>query len=238
MTTAGRVIDRLKREILICLGREPRVALHIRVASEVHGSNYGSFAIRGGSLSPDSVVYSAGVGEDVTFDLSLIRTYGATIHAFDPTPRSIDWVSSQALPPQYHFHPWAIGDKDGTIDIFPPADPAHVSHRAIPAGDGRQPLRVTARRLSSIARELGHSRVDLLKMDVEGFEYDILADLVRSGPSVDQIVVEFHHHFDEIPVSRTTETLENLHRAGYRVFHVSPRGHEISLLHTSVLPNA
>jgi FkbM family methyltransferase len=227
-----RGVDRLKREILVWLGREPRIRTTARLPVEVHGSDYGAFGICSGTLSEESVVYSVGVGEDVSFDLSLIARYGVTIHAFDPTPRSIAWVHQRGLPAQYRFHPWGVAAVDGSLRFHPPSNPAHVSHRAIPAaGAPDRPVDVTGRRLITIAAELGHDRINLLKMDIEGFEYPVLEDLLQVGPEVDQIAVEFHHHFSEIPAARTIEALEQLNAAGYLIFYVSPRGHEVSLLH-------
>lgn len=227
--------DRIKREILVWLGREPRIRTELDLPVEVHGTTYGGAAIWPGALNARSVVYSLGVGEDLSFDLSLIATHGVVVHAFDPTPRSIDWVARQDLPPRFHFHPWAVADRDGVLELHPPSDPGHVSHRAVPTtGGGGDPVEARCRRVTSIAAELGHGRIDLLKVDIEGFEYNVLDDLLGSGPEVDQIVVEFHHRFEGIPVARTRTTLDRLKRAGYRVFHVSPRGHEVSLLHRRV----
>lgn len=217
------------------LGREPRIRTELDVPVEVHGTTYGGAAIWPGRLDADSVVYSLGVGEDLSFDLSLIAAHGVAVHAFDPTPRSVEWVARQDLPERLRFHPWAVADRDGVLTLHPPSDPRHVSHRAVPTtGGGREPVEVPCRRLISIAAELGHDRIHLLKVDIEGFEYSVLADLLDSGPEVDQIVVEFHHRFDGIPAARTRAALDQLNRAGYRVFHVSPRGHEVSLVHRRV----
>src|SRR3984885_5487591 len=37
-------------------------------------------------LHPDAVIYSGGVGEDITFEQELIRKFGVKIHIFDPSP--------------------------------------------------------------------------------------------------------------------------------------------------------
>ncbi len=37
-------------------------------------------------MGPDAVVYSGGVGEDITFEQELIRRFGVKIHVFDPSP--------------------------------------------------------------------------------------------------------------------------------------------------------
>ena len=78
---------------------------------------------------------------------------------------------------------------------------------------------------------LGHARLDVLKMDIEGAEYDVIDDLINSRVVVDQILVEFHHHQRYVPLARTRRAIEGLRQVGYRVFHVSASGHEYSFMH-------
>ncbi|MCH1430575.1 MAG: FkbM family methyltransferase [Chlamydiales bacterium] len=55
------------------------------------GSGYGGYSIPkslGDMLGKDAVVYSAGIGEDMTFDVVLANHLGCNVHMFDPTPRS------------------------------------------------------------------------------------------------------------------------------------------------------
>ena len=37
-------------------------------------------------LHPDAVIYSGGIGEDITFEQELIRRFGVKILIFDPSP--------------------------------------------------------------------------------------------------------------------------------------------------------
>lgn len=39
-----------------------------------------------------------GVGDDVAFDLFLIHELNVTVHAFDSTPSSVDWIRQNAFP--------------------------------------------------------------------------------------------------------------------------------------------
>jgi hypothetical protein len=61
------------------------------------GSRYGGWDIVADRINDDSVIYSFGVGEDISFDLELIQNYGVVVHAFDPTPKSIQWVRGQGV---------------------------------------------------------------------------------------------------------------------------------------------
>jgi FkbM family methyltransferase len=192
------------------------------------GERDAQWTIRRAILSPDSVIYSFGVGEDISFELALIERFGVTIHAFDPTPRAIAWMRGQNLPPELVFHPFGVGGVDGTCKFSPPRDPQHVSHSLVHRETPWPAIDVPICRLPTICRELGHGRVDLLKMDIEGAEYEVVDDLLNSTIQVSQLLVEFHHRWPEIRPTRTREIVKRLNRAGYQIFHVSPSGDEYS----------
>lgn len=176
-------------------------------------------------------VYSFGVGEDVSFDLELIRRFHATVHAFDPTPRSIAWIANQELPEHFHFHPCGIAKHDGVSSFAPPANPAHVSHTMIARRGAAASRELPVKRIQTLLSELRHGRIDLLKMDIEGAEYMVIDDLISSRIIVKQLLVEFHHRWKEVGVSKTKEAVRNLNAAGYRIFAVSPNGEEYGFLH-------
>jgi hypothetical protein len=61
------------------------------------GSNYGGYVIPANVIGPDWICYSAGLGEDITFEIELAKRYGSTVYGFDPTPQSAEHVKSAAL---------------------------------------------------------------------------------------------------------------------------------------------
>jgi hypothetical protein len=79
--------------------------------------------------------------------------------------------------------------------------------------------------------ELRHTQIDLLKMDIEGAEYAVIEDLLASRIFVKQLLVEFHHRWKEISVSKTAAAIRSLNFMGYRIFAVSPSGEEYGFLH-------
>jgi hypothetical protein len=70
-------------------------------------------------------------------------------------------------------------------------------------------------------------------MDIEGGEYLAIEDLLASRLPVPQLLVEFHHHFPGIGLRATQRAVAALQEAGYRIFHISQRGLEISFVHLS-----
>lgn len=135
-------------------------------------------------LSSSSVVYSLGAGTDISFDLELIKRFNVKVHAFDPTPRCIDWLKTQSLPAEFVFYPIGISNEDGQIKMAPPANPNHVSSRPVPSdsASSAEPAEFPVKRLATIAKELGHPHLDLVKIDVEGLEYLIVPDCRRHRP--------------------------------------------------------
>lgn len=194
----------------------------------VIGSEYGGWGVDLSTLSPESVVYCVGVGEDITFDLGLIATIGCAVHAFDPTPVAVRWIAGQALPNELHFHPIGLGARDEDVDFFfPPKSDWHsFSAAAEPEISGAEMIRLPVRRLSSIMTELGHDRLDLLKMDIEGFEYDVVSDIIVSGLRPRSMLIEFHHKSYGISADRTRASVAQLRNYGYEIYWVSDVGRE------------
>jgi FkbM family methyltransferase len=188
-------------------------------------------------LSASSVVYSFGVGQDVSFELELIRQFRVRVHAFDPTPKSIEWLGQQSLPENFVFHDYGIADHDGICVLLPPANPAHVSHTIVNRNTPGSAIEVPVRRLASIMKSLGHSKIDLLKMDVEGTEYGVIEDLLNAGIAVGQLLVEFHHRWPEVGIGPTVEATKKLNRAGYLIFSVAPGGEEYGFLRVRSKPS-
>lgn len=193
---------------------------------EWHGSERCGWAICPEGLTNDSIVYSLGIGQDASFDQSLIDRYGLTVYAFDPTPETAAWLAGQSMPGNFRYQPVAISDYDGSADFFAPVAGSKCStlQARIP---GQTPShRVTTRRLKTLMRDLGHDRIDVLKMDIEGAEYGVLRDLLNDGVPVRQLLVEFHHRFPTIGAGKTKDAVRMLRAHGFRICWVSPTCNE------------
>ena len=94
------------------------------------------------------------------------------------------------------------------------------------------------RTLHTLMRERGHTWVDLLKMDIEGWEWTVLDGIIRKGSPlpVSQAQIEFHVKKPQEAV----ETMAGRVGMGWRVFHVEEnnycascpgRLYELSLAH-------
>lgn len=221
----------LKKFVRVVLNKELFVKADISCAKERLGSDYGGWDIVVTNIDASSIVYSFGVGEDASFDIALIDKYNPTIHAFDPTPKSIEWVNRQGFPDRFVFHDYGIAAFDGNVAFNPPANPDHVSHTLLGRPlTKKNAISVSVMRLSTIMKALGHKQIDVLKMDVEGAEYDVINDICKSDIRPWQILVEFHHRFPDVGIKRTKEAIARLRSMGYQLFSVSSTNEEFSFI--------
>ena len=73
------------------------------------GSVYGGWKVPVDILSRNPMVYSLGIGDDMTFDLAVIERLDAEVFAFDPTPVARQHVEQVAAGVEkFHFFAWEI----------------------------------------------------------------------------------------------------------------------------------
>lgn len=124
------------------------------------------------------IVYGMGIAHDPGFELQMSRA-GCETHAFDCTVDPQDPVVA-AKP--FKFHPWCIGRRSNvtfTNNIY-----VHSQSDA---------NKFQFKSLADTMAELGHNHVDLLKFDIEGFEWQLLeTEILPSRNPPEQISFELH----------------------------------------------
>jgi FkbM family methyltransferase len=181
------------------------------------GTVYGGWVVPEGVIEPDWVCYCAGAGDDITFELGLIERYGCTVVAFDPAPESAEHVRHAAAGvDRLTFLPVGIGPYDGNADMYVAENPDHMALSAANIQATDSTVNVPVRSLPSVMRQLGHDRVDLLKLDLEGWEYEVLPalDLGRMGVRV--LAVELIH---ARPARAALSLVEGLRACGFVPVH-------------------
>jgi len=193
------------------------------------GSGDGRWCLALELLPAVPLIYSVGIGQDISFDLDSIRRLNAKIYAFDPTPISKAWLARQWLPEMFHYVDCALGAVDGVIEMSLPEGHG-VSYSPLAESDKSKLVSFPVKTLSTHMQELGHQSIDVLKMDIEGAEYEVIQNLSESCPKPRQILIEFHHRMLPQPagIDKTRKAVALLRKLGYKLFHVSSRGLEYS----------
>lgn len=171
-------------------------------------------------MNESSKVLSAGVGHDMSFELELVRRFGCEIYLLDPSPTGQrTWAVQSLKPREIHFYPWALGAQDGEMFLAEPLDFLEGSYRSL-AADFQKGLKVPVRSVKFLMELWNLKSIDLLKLDIEGGEFAVIAQMVSLGIRPAQICVEFHHG-NGFPTKRgdTLGSMLSLVRNGYRLIH-------------------
>lgn len=154
----------------------------------------------------EAVAYSVGVGRDITFDAALLAAHPTLeMHAFDNTPVASEFVHALGLaggvPRAWTWHRLLLAPRDArSVALALPEGRADSYAPVADAGEGASsPVTLPARPFWRIVARLGHRLVHLLKMDVEGAEFETIAAMEayygEAGPPVCQFLVEWHERF-------------------------------------------
>lgn len=172
----------------------------------------------GDDMTPknDCVVYDFGIRESPDFGLAFAKQ--CDVVGFDPSPISIEWWKKEKDSildkyPGYKFSPVGAGGTDGNV-VLREYDWGQVSIIEFPyrvidktncteAGackfsfhEKQKEFNIPVKTLKTIMKEQDHKRISLLKLDVEGSEYQFLETMIddHSCKRVDQLVLEWHHY--------------------------------------------
>ncbi len=158
------------------------------------GSPYGGWTIPDALIDSSWLCYCVGAGGDITFDLELVRRHGATVRAVEPVEEYVqlalkdsDGVAGLTV------HRAAIATADGPVRMGVTHDIGSRSVSAAGLYEARAYVELPGRTLPSLMAELGDTRIDLLKLDIEGAEYEVVPQLDLRGLGVKLFAVQLHH---------------------------------------------
>lgn len=198
------------------------------------GSSYGGYHIDMTMVPEEPVIYSVGIGKDISFDVELIHKYGYSVYGFDPTPEVQIWLQEHSPSPRFRFIATGLADFDGEADFHLPPRPDFISHSMVRASQySHESVRLPVMKLSTIMRTLGHTRIDVLKMDIEGAEYSVIDDLMRDNIEIGQLLIEFHHRLSSTGTQKTRVALSALNAYGMKIAHVCSRMQIFTLVRSS-----
>ena len=183
------------------------------------GPEYGGHRIDLDLIPEGSTVISAGGGEDISFDLELMRIKGCKIIGIDPTIKSKVFMENhfEAGLGDFVFLHKALVPKsreNEKIKMYVNSNPDHVSdselshHRAASA-NFYEAETVTLDELLET-----YTDVSLIKLDIEGSEYGVVEEMPETD--VPQMCIEFHHFCSEYTFRDTMSMVSKMMSMGYQ----------------------
>ena len=108
---------------------------------------------------------------------------------------------------------YGIGIEDGLQKFYLPSNEEYVSCSLVEGMKGNKYINVHVKKLKSIMNDLGHNKIDLLKMDIEGSECDVIENMLEEQIYPKYLAVEF----DNIIKKKYTQNL--LEKNNYKLLY-------------------
>ena len=198
---------------------------------KLYGTQYGGWGINLGLVPEKSTVVSAGIGEDISFDLELMTRRSCKIIGIDPTHKSHIFIENQNLNNFTLIKKALHHENDDIISIYRNKRSDHVSESILP--DHHSVKGFDSYYTETISLEYLFERyknVSVVKMDIEGSEYNVFKNLNHFPDSVKQVCVEFHHFCSDKTIEDTRQVIKKMAKLGFENFVEKTGGKELSEL--------
>ena len=190
------------------------------IQMEKLGTNYGGWYIpKGINLNKNSVIYSGGVGEDMSFDLLLNDKYKCKIVLIDPTTRALNHYNEVKLfykdkinfnfegdiQPDYkeciknltpnfdnfEYINEGLWNKKDTLKFYKQTNEKYVSQSLIENMFGENYDTIQVNSIKNIMEQCNHKQIDLLKLDIEGAEIEVMNQMFNDKIYPKYVLIEF-----------------------------------------------
>lgn len=202
------------------------------------GTRYGGWWVDLDLLGPQPLLIDCGLGEDISFPTAFLqRVADAKVIGVDPNPRSLTYCRARC-PANMEILPNALWTRTGeTLAFHLPRSQEELPHGADgvsgsldPSHDyveGGERIEIRTIDLDTLLARAGRTECDVLKLDIEGAEYELLAALIASGRllAARQVLVEFHHGVTGHSLADTQRIVTQLGAVGFKLMHVESRNY-------------
>ncbi|MFK7935350.1 MAG: FkbM family methyltransferase [Saprospiraceae bacterium] len=142
-------------------------------------------------LSADSVVFDLG-GFEGDWASEIYARYSAQIEVFEPHPAYANAIAKRfARNPKINIHPFGLAQKNTQLPLSVAAESSSVFN----ANNSGETIEVELRDMVTFMKEQSVEQVDLVKINIEGGEFELLEHLIAEQQieKFQELQIQFHH---------------------------------------------
>ncbi|MDT4328985.1 FkbM family methyltransferase [Methylomonas sp. MED-D] len=179
-------------------------------------------------LNPEDIVVDIGANFGM-YTLGAAKRLGdaGRVYAFEPDERSMSLLKENlqlnALEERVTRIGACVGSYDGEVKFYAAANPSFSGIFDTNRSETAEILNLPIRRLDSVMREHGVDRIDKVKIDVEGAEYEVLDGASETLAHSDAIIMLeiSNKNLDDQRTTRLSEMLKAMNDNGYGAVHIN-----------------
>lgn len=170
------------------------------------------------------IVYSFGIGSDISFDKAAANMFDMPVFMYDPTPGVVTFMEGHKDDKRLIFKSEGLYSSETTTKLYTSDKVGKLNSSLYPIhGPNGGFEMIHCRTLSMFMAENGHRSIDILKMDIEGVADDVLNQVLdETDIRPRQIVTEFEIKGIENPITylpKILKLMQKLKQNDYLVFN-------------------
>jgi len=176
-------------------------------------------------LGPEAVVYDVG-GYEGNWAAEISARYGCRIFVFEPVSKFVAALHQRfERNPSIHIFPYGLAGADATLQISHLGEGSSVFREENNFSQkATEKETIALRAIDKVMVELGTQRIDLMKINIEGGEYELLECLINCKliRQVSHLQIQFHDFVPDADarMARIKEQLAHTHKQTYEYLYV------------------
>lgn len=151
-------------------------------------------------LNKDSIVFDLG-GYEGKYAEKIHKKYNSNIYIFEPLPRFTTIIQERFQGnDKVRVFDYGIGGKTEDLNLVISEDASYVtSYREVKNTDNLEIEKVKIKSFKDAYDETGVDKIDLMKINVEGAEYEIMQNIFDNDlvSKIDNFQIQFHNITDD-----------------------------------------
>lgn len=170
------------------------------------------------------IIYSFGIGSDITFDRAAVSHFNVPIYMYDPTPGVSVFMEQYADDSNLKFTNEGVYREDTSTKLFLSSQAGKLNSSLYPIhGKDGEYVTIRCRTLKDFMEINGHTSLDILKMDIEGVADDVMHQFLdETDIRPKQIVTELEVKGIENPIiylPKLLDLMTKLKDNGYIIYN-------------------
>lgn len=160
----------------------------------------GNYLLNKNLINSESIVYSFGVGDSISFEKGIVSNFNCKVLCFDPTTLAKNYMSKIDYDKNLiSFMEYGIWDKDEKVKFFYQDENKRDNTGGSILNQFKTSSYVILQcyKLKTLMKQNNHSNIDILKLDIEGAANQVLKNVVDENILPKQIVAEFEYSDDD-----------------------------------------
>ncbi len=210
------------------------------IGGNLREDGYGMWPVCTNAVKENPIVYSFGIGGDISFDLEMVKRFNASVYCYDPTvavekfkAMCGDREESKSL----YFKPIGLALESGTISFYElqnHKDSPVLSGEDSTFNEKKLKFVKAAFSLDVFMKMNDHDWIDILKIDIESNEFNLLEKIEESSLKTTQLLLEFHARFVVDGYERQNEIYRRLESFGFEKVYEHQNKQEVIFLRRSI----